>query len=236
MKKEIAIVTGGSSGLGLSIAKLLLKNNIKVCLVARNEDKLDKVYNSLLKDFDNSLVFKFCADVANEDSVNGLYKMLKDNDFDIRYLFNVAGTGKRLKCDEASVVVINEVFSGSLVGLINMCTKGIKYIKDSDNKATIINVMSSAALKGNAMESLYCAAKWGARGYTESLRVELKGSNIQIIGVYPGGMKTNFWNKNVGEIPDTSGFMDSDEVADQIVYSVIDKNTILVTDIMISRI
>ena len=236
MKKEIAVITGGSSGLGLSIAKLLLKKNIIVCLIARNEERLDEVYNSLLKDFDSSLVLKFCADVAVEDSVSGLYKMLEDNGFVVRYLFNVAGTGKRLKCEDASVEVINEVFSGSLIGLINMCSHGIKYIKDNDNKSTIVNVMSSAALKGNAMESLYCAAKWGARGYTESLRAELKGSDIQVIAVYPGGMKTNFWNDNVGEIPDISGFMNPDEVADQIVSSVIGKNTILVTDIMISRV
>lgn len=236
MMKEIAIVTGGSSGLGFQIAKRLLQNNINVCIVSRNEDRLDNSYEELKKECNGSWLLKFCANIANEQSVIKLYKYMKNNNYSIRYLFNVAGTGKRKQCEATTMDDINEVLEANLVGLINMCSHSIKQIKQENLAvSTIINVMSSAALKGNSLESLYCASKWGARGYTESLRTELKGSNIQIIAVYPGGMKTNFWNEKVGELPDISKFMEASEVADQIVSSIVNKRTILVTDISINR-
>jgi short-subunit dehydrogenase len=94
--------------------------------------------------------------------------------------------------------------------------------------------MSTSALCGRDKETIYCAAKWGARGYTEALRTELKGTKRNIIAVYPGGMKTDFW-KIQGQDRDISGFMDPKEVAEKIVNAVIVKDKMLVTDITISR-
>lgn len=234
--KEIAIITGGSSGLGFELAKKLLSKEIDVCIVAKNKEKLENAYYLLQQTTQRSNIIKFCADISKEEEVIDLYEYLIKEEYQIRYLFNVAGVGKRKTCEDITNQDINQVLEANLIGLVHMCSHGIKQMKEKNNIATIVTIMSSAALKGNALESIYCAAKWGARGYTESIRAELKGSKIQVVAVYPGGMKTNFWNEQVGEIPDTSKFMEADEVANQIVDSILEKKTILVTDISINRI
>jgi short-subunit dehydrogenase len=94
--------------------------------------------------------------------------------------------------------------------------------------------MSTSALLGRDNETIYCASKWGARGYTEALRAELKGRKRNIIAVYPGGMKTDFYVV-AEQDRDISEFMDPKEVAEKIVNAVLVKDKLLVTDITISR-
>src|SRR5207247_3090806 len=79
---------------------------------------------------------------------------------------------------------------------------------------TIVNILSTAALIGKPNESVYCAAKWGARGYTEALRAEAKGTKARIIAVAPGGMDTPFWSDRRSE------FMDTKEIAAIIVDAI----------------
>jgi short-subunit dehydrogenase len=91
----------------------------------------------------------------------------------------------------------------------------------------IVNVMSTAALTGKPNETVYCAAKWGARGYTEALRAEAKG--VRVVAVYPGGMNTPFWAGD-GK---AAGFMDPGEVAGKIVSAIFESD---VTELTLRRV
>ena len=104
-----------------------------------------------------------------------------------------------------------------------------------DSGGLIVNVMSTAATAAKAGEGIYCAAKWGARGFTESLRLEAKGTPVKVVAVYPGGMKTPFWSDICGMSPDTSGFMEPAEVASVMVYNMLDKTSLYVADLLINR-
>lgn len=101
----------------------------------------------------------------------------------------------------------------------------------------IINIMSSAALKGNAGESVYCAAKWGVRGYAESLKAAYKGTNVKIMGVYPGGMDSPFWDKNRDYVPKEKSdkFLKTSEVAKIIVDNALN-DKVFIADLTIERI
>jgi short-subunit dehydrogenase len=125
------------------------------------------------------------------------------------------------------------VFEANLKGMI-LLTSEILRITPEEEELTIVNIMSTSALFGRAEETIYCAAKWGARGYTEALRTELKGTKRNIIAVYPGGMRTDFW-KVPGQNRDISSFMDPAEVALKIVNAVLVSDKMLVTDITINR-
>jgi short-subunit dehydrogenase len=105
-----------------------------------------------------------------------------------------------------------------------------------DQGGFIVNVMSTAATMARAQECIYCAAKWGARGFTESLRLEAKKTPVKIVSVYPGGMKTPFWSERAGMQPNTSAFMEPSEVAGVIVDNVLDKSSLYVADMVINRI
>lgn len=101
----------------------------------------------------------------------------------------------------------------------------------------IINIMSSAALKGNKHETLYCAAKWGERGYTESLKAEYKGTSVKIMGVYPGGMNTEFWKNSRDYVSEekSNSFMTPKDVAKIIIDNGMNYTNLNVADIMIER-
>ena len=95
--------------------------------------------------------------------------------------------------------------------------------------------MSTASLIPKPNQTAYCAVKYGAKGYTDTLREELKETNIKVTSVYPGGMDTPFWERDCGKIPDVSKFMNPDEVAEQIVKSVVEYNTMSVTEMTFEK-
>lgn len=129
---------------------------------------------------------------------------------------------------------IDKCFKG-LEGMIITSTQVLRAKEERDLK--IVNIMSSAALRGNKQESVYCATKWGERGYTESLKVAYKGTSVKIIGVYPGGINTNFYNNSRDYVSEEkqNSFMNPVDVAKTILDNVLSKNNLTVADIIIER-
>lgn len=231
--KKICIVSGGSGGLGLAIAELLVKAGKNVLILGRNNEKLVKAAKKLGRISKSARVSTMVCNVGNDSDVKNLGKFLEENKITAEYLFNNAGKGHFAPATEATSDVINDIFEGSLKGLI-LLTSEILRITPEKEELTIVNIMSTSALLGRDQETIYCAAKWGARGYTEALRTELKGTKRNIIAVYPGGMKTDFY-KTAGVNRDLTGFMDPYEVADKIVNAVLPADKLVVTDITINR-
>lgn len=232
MKEKIALVTGGNSGLGFSITEELLKENIPVCIIGRNKMRLENACEELKTKYDTSVSY-MQGDISNEHFVQEIFLNLEQENKRVEYLFNCAGVGRFGSVEENTKEKIDIAFNASLIGLILMSSNAINHMKELGG--TIINIMSTAALKGNANESIYCAAKWGARGFTESLKTELKGSNIKVIGIYPGGMNTSFWSEECGSSPDVSKFMKSEEVAEEIVHAIIERKSMYVSEMIIER-
>ena len=225
--KDIIIITGGTSGLGLELVKESIKRGLFVCNLARNEEKmakLDELYKENYKGF--------IGDISDEEFVKSSIKQIKKMG-NISYLVNNAAKVVVGLATEYNGLDIDQSFA-SLKGMI-LCTTEV--LKDNTNELKIVNIMSSAALKGNKNESLYCSVKWGERGYTESLKTEYKGTNVKIIGVYPGGMNTNFWNNSRDYISEekASTFMNPTEVANVILDNILNYKGLTVSDIIIER-
>lgn len=119
--------------------------------------------------------------------------------------------------------------------MIICTTQVLKAVQEKDIK--IVNIMSSAALKGNKQEAVYCAVKWGERGYTESLKANYKGTSVKVIGVYPGGMDTSFWQNNRNYISEEKQrtFMKPQDVAQIIIDNLLTSCNLTVSDIIIER-
>ncbi len=119
--------------------------------------------------------------------------------------------------------------------MILFSTQCLKVKNEADLK--IINIMSSAALRGNKQEAVYCATKWGERGYTESLKVAYKGTSVKVIGVYPGGINTNFYKNSRDYVSEEkqSSFMNPSDVAKTILDNVLNETNLTVADIIIER-
>ena len=189
----VAIVTGASSGLGLSIAELLRSSGTQVIGVSRRET----------------------ADVSGDASqrataLRAIEAAERLGAIDL--LINCAGTGIFGPAGSYDEDAIAAIINSNLIATINFCE--LLFPRFKEHGGTIVNVLSTAALIGKANESVYCAAKWGARGYTEALKAEAKGTKAKIIAVAPGGMNTSFWPEP------RLGFMDPNDVAAAIVDAV----------------
>lgn len=230
---KISVISGGTSGLGLEIAELLVKSGKNVLILGRNTEKLNVASARLKKSSKNNLAGSMICNIGKEEDIIKVGEHLVKNKLPVEYLFNNAGMGLFTKADTSTSAMIERVFEANLKGMI-LLTSEILRLTPVEDELTIVNIMSTSALLGRAEETIYCAAKWGARGYTEALRVELNGTKRNIIAVYPGGMRTDFWNIP-GQNRDISGFMDPAEVAAKIVNAVLVTDRMFVTDITINR-
>lgn len=210
-----AIVTGGSSGLGFEIAASLIKRDVAVTIIGRDIEKLEKAKSAL-----EGHVEIYSLNVGDEQAVESFYKAHQHAD----YLFNVAGVGIFGHLESINRTMIQQSLEANLIGMILM-TKNFLLGKE---KAKVVNVISTAGKVGKDNEAVYCATKFGARGFTESLQKTYKGTAIKILGIYPGGMNTPFWHE------EKASFMDPKAVAEQIVQVSLDDG-IYVTELVIER-
>ena len=224
---KILIVTGGTSGLGKELIKEGVNRGYFVCNLSRNQDKMNELDN-LFKDNYCGFVGDISDEVFVKNAINKISSL-----GDITCLINSAqkATFKKAPLYDSSDIDL------SLTGLKGMilCTKEVLKTVNEEN-IKIVNIMSSAALKGNPSESLYCAVKWGERGYTESLKAEYKGSTVKVFGVYPGGMNTSFWdnNRDYVSVDKANTFMNPSDVA-KVILDNIGYDSLNVSDIIIER-
>jgi short-subunit dehydrogenase len=230
---KVCIISGGSSGLGFSLAAKLLRNGMNIIILGRDSEKLIQAGEWLQTGLEYYRVTPVVCNIGKEEDVRKLSDFLKSQEMTVEYLFNNAGKGHFAKAETTTSLSIDSTFEANLKGMI-LLTSEILKITPEKEELTIVNIMSTSALIGRADETIYCAAKWGARGYTEALRTELQGKKRNVIAVYPGGMQTDFW-KGHGQERDISDFMDPDEVAEKLLNAVLVSDKMMVTDITINR-
>jgi short-subunit dehydrogenase len=209
MARKISLISGGTSGLGLEIADLLVKSGQDVIILGRNKEKLIDGSTRLKESAGNNLTESLNCNIGKEADIRKVGDYLAKNRLSVEYLFNNAGMGLFIKAVSSTSAMIDSVFEANLKGMI-LLTSEILRLTPEEEELTIVNIMSTSALIGRAEETIYCAAKWGARGYTEALRSEMKGTKRNIIAVYPGGMRTDFW-KITGQNRDISSYMNPAE-------------------------
>ncbi len=219
--KDILVVTGGSDGLGKAIVQYSLKKGLYVC-------NLDWEKTS----FVNDAYKEFVGDISDEVFVQKAISEIAELG-NIKYLINNAGEPSFKLPSLYEKKDIDKCLKG-LYGMI-LCTSAVLKKKEEDLK--IVNIMSSAALRGNKEEAVYCATKWGERGYTESLKVAYKGTSVKVIGVYPGGINTNFYKNSRDYVSEDkqNSFMSSTDVAAVICDNIFNTLNLNVADIIIER-
>jgi len=231
--KSYAIITGGSSGLGFEIAKHLLIDGKNVIIIGRKDEKLKTAQNKLKEINSSAIVISYSFDISVEAEVDKFFKELSDKKLKVDYLYNNAGKGFYGRVENITINDINEVFNSNLIGLILMTSRFIGMTKNNGTYTKIVNILSTAALVGKKMETVYNSAKWGARGFLESVRDEIKGTNIDVIICCPGGMNTEFWT-DIESGYEFDTFMDPEWVAEEIVKTTTDERFV-VSDIVINR-
>lgn len=225
---KTAILTGISSGLGSELALNLIGQGYKIIGVSRSAIKNAK----LKKLMDKGSIIHVMGDVSESKTVENSFKKAQETG-DLNLVINCAGSGVFGSAGTYKADVIQEVLQTNLMGTILFSDSAFTHFKNDGG--TIVNIISTAAFTPRVNEAVYCASKFGVKGYTESLRLETKNTPIKIIAVYPGGMNTNFWqNANCNNV-DCEKFMEASEVAQIIVDNIFSKRSCYVSDIVINR-
>lgn len=229
---RFVLISGGGSGLGMALANESLDRDKNVIITGRDEAKLINAASALSEKKRKAIVLPFPCDSSNQGEVDILAAFIQENGYNVEYLFNNAGTGSFGNAAGNRSPRVEEILGSNLTGMI-LLTSAVLSITPHDSALTIVNIMSTSALVGRSTETVYCAAKWGARGFTEALKAELRGTNRRVVAVYPGGMNTPFWAEAKGK--DVSAFMNPADVAAEIAHAVFSAARIMVTDITINR-
>lgn len=228
MDKKIIIITGGASGLGLELVKQSIRKGLYVCNIDRDFEKMEILNNTYKENYKG-----FIGDISNEEFIIDTIKEIS-NLGEIKVLVNNAGEPSFKIPTLYNKDDINKCLKG-LEGMILLSTEVLKAKNENDLK--IVNIMSSAALRGNKQEAVYCATKWGEKGYTESLKVAYKGTSVKVIGVYPGGINTDFYKNSRDYISKEkqNSFMNPKDVAKTILDNVLNETNLTIADIIIER-
>jgi NAD(P)-dependent dehydrogenase (short-subunit alcohol dehydrogenase family) len=230
MGRNRAVVTGGSSGLGFALAESLAAAGVAVSIIARDEEKVGAAVERLRGH--GADAHGIACDVSSEGQVRSTFDQVATMG-PLGFLVNVAGAGRFGPVEDLTEAMIDEVLAANLKGLMLATAAALPALRATGG--TVVSVLSSAALVGRAEEAVYCAAKWGARGFMEALRLAVKGTSVRTLTVYPGGMRTAFWSPEAGLTPDLTEYMDPKDVARQIVRVALDPGSAHVTEMTISR-
>lgn len=219
---KTAVLTGASSGIGLEITKILLKNDIKVYGFGRNFKNAD---------IKSEYFFPVICDITDINKLcTEIEKIKKENSIDI--LINNAGVGYFSPHEEINIKKIHEMICVNLEAPIVLTKLLLRDIKK--NKGIIINMSSVTAKKINTHGCCYGATKAGLTSFSNSLFNEIRKYGVKVITIHPDITKTNFYrNSNFCQGDSEQSYIYPTEIA-SVIESILNmRDGILFTDITI---
>ena len=225
IKERKVLVTGSSDGIGRSITLSLLNSGAKVIGLARDHSK----FNPETKNY-----IKYKTDFSNEEILlNTISKIIKDHK-DLDCLVSNAGFGKFGTLETFSTKEINDFIFTNLTSHMILTNKILPHLKKI-RKGNIIFIGSESALKGGKNGSLYSAAKFGLRGFSQSIREESCSKNIHVSLINPGMVRTSFFN-NLDFMPgeDKSNAIEPDDIGKIIIDILSTRNGSVIEEINLS--
>ncbi|MEJ2505920.1 MAG: SDR family NAD(P)-dependent oxidoreductase, partial [Ignavibacteriaceae bacterium] len=197
IKDSTFLVTGGSLGIGKATAKMIVEKGGKVAITGRNELRLKKAAEEIS-------AFPINADVAKPGDIKKTFELFLKEFGKLDCLINNAGIGGGWnEVTELKLEDFQKVYAVNVFGAAMMTKEAAKLFK-KQNYGHIINIASTAAIKGYANGTVYSSSKFALRGMTECWRAELRKYNVRVILVNPSEVKTAFGDpdgKEKEEVP-----------------------------------
>ncbi|ALP40899.1 SDR family NAD(P)-dependent oxidoreductase [Aeromonas schubertii] len=220
------IVTGAGTGLGKALTDGLVARGHRVAMMGRRHQKLQAQEQRF-----GEQVIGIAADLSHLEEVEMAFSAAAEWGGLPDMVIHCAGVGEFGPVGVYTAEQIRSVVENNLISTILVAQQTVRLL--GDRGGVLANVLSSAAQVGKANESLYCASKWGMRGFLESLRAELRGGPLRLVNLYPSGIRSEFWD-NSNHV-DPSRFMTPEDAAAYMLDALASRTSCHVTDLFIGR-
>ena len=206
LKGKHVVVTGGSLGIGKATANSLIEKGAKVLVTGRSLERLHDAFNNIDC---HTIAFDIGDTSKIEENAKQCLEIL-DGRVDV--LINNAGLGERKSIEELSIDAFMKVFNVNVFGLA-LFTKEIVPVMKSQNGGTIMNIGSTASLKGYKTGSIYASSKFAVRCLTQCWQAELRPYNIRVCQINPSEVTTAFGSQDRIEREEVDNKLSSKEIA-----------------------
>ena len=207
------LITGGSLGIGKETARTLVQKGANVLITGRSESRLIEA-----KHYTGAKIIEF--DISDHENISkNAIECIGILDERVDVLINNAGIGIRKSIDELNIEDFLKVFNVNVFGLA-LFTKEIVPYMIKESYGTIINIGSTASLKGYKSGSIYSSSKFAVRCLTQCWQAELRPYNIRVCQLNPSEVTTAFGNLQRVEREDVSNKLTPKEISHSIVSAI----------------
>jgi 3-hydroxybutyrate dehydrogenase len=194
---RVALVTGGSRGIGAAIARKLTSLDVRVAIVGRTAAQLEATARELG-------AFPVVSDVAARGSAEDVLARVRDALGDVDVLVPNAGIDASYKLADTTDDVWDEVMTTNVTAVFRLCRAAIPGMV-ARGRGRVVVVASTAGLAGYPYTSAYCASKHAAVGLVRALAAELARTQVTINAVCPGFVDTDMSSRAIDRIADKTG-------------------------------
>lgn len=234
LQGKVVLVTGAGSGLGEATAQAFAEAGCKVACVDLNGANADRVSQKLADNGGESIAFT--CDVSNAEQVQQAVQKTVEQFGGLDIVVNNAAIDHTVSVEEMTIDEWDQVIGVNLRGPFLTAKAALPHMKERGS-GHIVNVASTAALRAWANASAYHASKMGIVGFGRGLGVEGRPHNIKVTTVFPGGMKTHFFDRFDEQgipKPDPDNLMDPARVAEAIVFAAAMPEQVVLQELMVT--
>ncbi len=224
---KIALITGGSSGIGFAIAEKFCQNGFKIIIAGRNEEKLRDAAGRLTKKGGRAL--PIVCDISKVQEVDSLFQSVGPEG--LHTLVNNAGIASFAPVEQISLEDWESTLSINLTGTFLVTQKAIPFLEKTGGH--IFNMVSVAGKKGFPNCGAYSASKFGLYGFTEVLREEMRSKGIKVTAILPGATDTPIFDGMEGDW-DREKMVRPSDIADALWLALNQSPTALTEEIVIA--
>ena len=212
---KVAVITGGGRGIGLAMARTFVRNGYAVVISGRDSQRLHDAASELTKE--QAQVTAVPCDVRDPASVEKLFQEIGKRYSTIDVLINNAGVAHALApVEQLPVATWKEVIDTNLTGTFLVTRAALPWMRAG---GAIVNNLSIAAVQPFAGMSAYNASKFGAMGFTQSLREDLRRRGIRVVALLPGATDTEIWGQFWPDAP-REKMVSPETVAEAVLHAV----------------